>query len=244
MAGRTRVAASALLGVVTLLGSPVAVRAQRAADLPLPVVTRVAILAPGEPGAIAGVVRNDQGDPIERGGGFGAGRHDDLRRDRRARAIRNHHAQPRSLSPPRSFKWIHRAPRADGRDPLERAVGLVLRHAACRRPPAGARRGHWRARLEPAGALGARACHPLPVPASPPSSPVTKDADDHSETAWRLRHARRSVLKDRLFPPTCSKTTASTPRRSATSSVARSTLRRVPPPAFFPTRRFPARSIS
>ena len=64
MAGRSRVAASALLGVVTFLGSPVAARAQRAADLSLPLVTRVAILAPGEPGGDRRVVRNEQGDPI------------------------------------------------------------------------------------------------------------------------------------------------------------------------------------
>ena len=51
-----------------------------------------------------------------------------------------------------------------------------------------------------------------PAPSEPePSPPLrlgvsgrrhlsSKDADDHSETAWRLRHARRSVLKDRLSP--------------------------------------------
>jgi len=57
-------AASALLGVVTLLGSPVAARAQRAADLSLPMVTRVAVLAAGEPGALAGIVRSEEGEPI------------------------------------------------------------------------------------------------------------------------------------------------------------------------------------
>src|ERR1051325_11717947 len=47
------------------------------------------------------------------------------------------------------------------------------------------------------------------APDVPVMTPVASDdddsealpADDHSETAWRIRHARRSVLKDVTIPP-------------------------------------------
>ncbi|HZR25435.1 MAG TPA: TonB-dependent receptor [Vicinamibacterales bacterium] len=41
-----------------------------------------------------------------------------------------------------------------------------------------------------------------PAPATPvdPNAPTAATNDDHSETAWRLRHARRSILKDVTIP--------------------------------------------
>jgi hypothetical protein len=58
---------------------------------------------------------------------------------------------------------------------------------------------------EPYPVLAAGAAVPvsLPEPAAPPSgepASAGSDNDDHSETAWRLRHARRGVLKDATMP--------------------------------------------
>jgi hypothetical protein len=39
-----------------------------------------------------------------------------------------------------------------------------------------------------------------PVAARDDSDSTTNPVDDHSETAWRIRHARRSVLKDLTIP--------------------------------------------
>jgi hypothetical protein len=39
-----------------------------------------------------------------------------------------------------------------------------------------------------------------PVDAATPGATATSTTDDHSETAWRLRHGRRSVLKDAIVP--------------------------------------------
>src|SRR5262245_10943056 len=40
-----------------------------------------------------------------------------------------------------------------------------------------------------------------PVASSDDADRTDRPADDHSETAWRIRHARRSVLKDVTIPP-------------------------------------------
>ena len=64
MAGRPRLTASAVFGVLISLGSPVAAHAQRNADLALLSVSEVAALAPADPGALTGIVRDEQGEPI------------------------------------------------------------------------------------------------------------------------------------------------------------------------------------
>src|SRR5206468_3717752 len=42
---------------------------------------------------------------------------------------------------------------------------------------------------------------PALTPVTESDDAETSAADDHSETAWRIRHARRSVLKDVTIPP-------------------------------------------
>ena len=49
-------------------------------------------------------------------------------------------------------------------------------------------------------ANGADVPEVAPVPAPDDSDSTTNPVDDHSETAWRIRHARRSVLKDVTIP--------------------------------------------
>jgi hypothetical protein len=198
MAGRSRVAASALLGVVTCLGSPVAAQVQRAADVYLPVVTRVAILAPGEPGAITGVVRNEQGDPILGAvvSALGAttsfavtdalGRYEITTLNPGPYLLRAHSRG--YIAPRAQMIEIHSNVRLASSFDLKRAEGQPTVLAAGI--------GSLPASSEPdpsdREAAGAAATAPSPAP--------TRDPDDHSETAWRLRHARRGVLKDRLLP--------------------------------------------
>src|SRR4029077_13773842 len=49
-------------------------------------------------------------------------------------------------------------------------------------------------------ANGADVPEVAPVAAPDDSDSTTNPVDDHSETAWRIRHARRSVLKDVTIP--------------------------------------------
>ena len=201
MAGRSRVAASALLGVVTFLGSPVAARAQRAADLSLPVVTRVAILAPGEPGAIAGIVRNEQGDPIGGAVVSALGATTNF-----AVTDALGHYEITTLNPGPYLLRAHSrgyvAPRAqmvEIRSNVRLASSFAMRRADDR--PQVLAAGIGALAVERAGAPPSPSVAPLPSRRPrPPLLPLPRTDDDHSETAWRLRHARRSVLKDALFP--------------------------------------------
>ena len=96
---------------------------------------------------------------------------------------------------------IHRAARADGRDPLERAGRR--RRSPCGVPTTAHRCSPQASARSPSSQPATSEPEPVTVLSAPGGSacfPATKDADDHSETAWRLRHARRSVLKDRLSP--------------------------------------------
>ena len=50
------------------------------------------------------------------------------------------------------------------------------------------------------GELGALTSPPQNESGSEAAAPASTDGDDHTETAWRIRHARRGVLKDVTLP--------------------------------------------
>jgi hypothetical protein len=195
------VAASAVLGVVTWLAYPAAARAQRAVDLPAPVITRVALVSFGEPGAIAGVVRTDQGDPLYGAVVSALGSTTSF-------AVTDALGQFEiaTLNPGPYLLRVHSrgyvAPRPQMVEILSNvrlASSFAMRRADGRAPVLAAGIGP----LLPVSSDEKVEPEPSPAHSGPGASapaPAAPDDDDHSEAAWRLRHARRSVLKDRLFP--------------------------------------------
>ncbi len=158
------------------------------------------------PAPSPGVVQDERGAGRRRRR-LGARRdHGHVRRDRQrpVRAARRCRRVPTWCARTSAATW---RPRTNRRGPLERAQ-LFVHRASSRRPPpirtppppvtvlaAG-----------PASVAGA-ADGPAPSTAAPGAEiPDAKNGadnstdDDHGEVAWRLRHARRSILKDVTIP--------------------------------------------
>jgi len=186
MTGKSRWIASAA-GSLMLLGSPVLARAQDGAGSLAPVVTRIAAFASG---SIAGVVRDEAGAPVPGAMVSAVGATPAVvMTDRQGRF------DLPSLSPGpylvRAHVTGYIAPRAQvidvrpgGRSPsaisLRRADTPMVLAAGI-----GAAADSTPAAYEPDGGA---------------AEPASRGTGDESEMAWRLRHARRGILKDTTLP--------------------------------------------
>src|SRR5207237_10875980 len=147
-------------------------------------VTQIASLAPG---SIQGIVQDEKGAPVAGAMVSALGATSAF-----ATTDRGGRFELRTLSPGPYLLRAHlsgylasRGQIVDVR-PSSRASSSI----ALRRAPS-----------SPVLAAGVAAA-PVPEPAAEPATDVlsTSVDDDHGETAWRLRHARRSVLKDATVP--------------------------------------------
>jgi hypothetical protein len=152
MSGTSRLAASAVVGGLALLCTPVETHAQMAGGDVQP-VTRLASLAAG---SIQGIVQDELGAPVNGAvvSGFIASRGQIIE--------------------------VHPSSRASS--------SIALRRVASDQAAP--------YRVLAAGAATA----PDPEPPQPLGEVASAGNDDHSETAWRLRHARRGILRDATVP--------------------------------------------
>jgi len=178
MSTRSRLAASAAVGGLVLLCAASVVRAQTFEP-----VTRVASLAPG---SIQGIVQDERGAPVAGAmvSALGA-------TTRFATTDRTGHFELPTLSPGPYLVRAHLsgyvAPRGqiiDVRPSVRASSSIAMRRATS-------------ASTLAAGFGAEPVSEPAPQPADDSN---TIGGDDHSEMAWRLRHARRSVLKDLTVP--------------------------------------------
>lgn len=196
MTGSPKMIAAAVGGLVLLLQAP-AVRAQSAP----PVVTRVAALASG---SIGGVVQDERGAPIPGAmvSALGA---------KTAVAVtdRGGRFELRPLSPGPYLIRAHvtgyvgsrgqivevrASARTSSSIALRRANAITAPSIPIEVPVLAAGVGN------PVEAIEAQtSTTPDPAPVAPADSASPVD-DDHSETAWRLRHLRRGILKDITVP--------------------------------------------
>jgi hypothetical protein len=187
MSGRSRLASAAAVGSLVLLGTPDISSAQGSvASLAQPVGRLVAF----SPGAINGVVRDETGAPV-------AGATVSVLGATTSVAVtdRDGRFELRTLSPGPYLVHAHLngyvAPRAqliDVRSSGRTVSSIALRHAGAATILAadmGAVPDAAPATVEPGGDAAATA---------------SGGDGDHNEVAWRIRHARRSVLKEVTLP--------------------------------------------
>ncbi len=185
--------------------------------------------------------------------GFGAGGQDGDRCHRPGWPVRNTHAGARApicSEPTSPATWAH-ADRSSksGRAHARRRPSLCATRVAWlfpqsrrRRPTCPCSRRAWVAPRNPQAPAGRRSgpCSRLrPLPSGSPAE------DDHSETAWRLRHLRRGILKDITVPPALL-ADADAPETAAFGAMRRQVCRGRPPaspPTSSPAYRLPANSI-
>jgi len=197
MTGSPKMIAAAVGGLVLLFHAP-ALRAQSAP----PVVTRVAALASG---SIGGVVQDERGAPIPGAmvSALGA---------RTAIAVtdRGGRFELRPLSPGPYLIRAHvtgyvgsRGQIVEVRPSARTSSSIALRRAnAITAPPIPTDAPVLAAGVgNPVEAIEAQiSATPDPAPVAPADSSASPGDDDHSETAWRLRHLRRGILKDITVP--------------------------------------------
>src|SRR5262245_22423831 len=185
----TRMTALAVVGSLGLVCMSVSsVAAQTGVDVRP--VTHIASVAAG---SIQGVVLDERGVPV-------AGATISALGATSAFAItdRSGRFELRTLSPGPYIVRAHLAgfvaPRGqviDVRPSARSSSSFALRHANNGTPPYP---------LLAAGIGETPEAPPAPDAAASPSSATSAGGDDHGEVAWRLRHARRGVLKDTTLP--------------------------------------------
>lgn len=192
MAGATRFLASAAVGGVLVVGASSSVAAQQlAARSSMAPVVRPA--SSSAPGSIAGVVRDQAGLPVPNVVVSALGALTTI-----AVTDSGGHFQFGALTPGPYLLRAHLsgyvAPKAQMVQ--VRASGEALSSIAIRREGAVLAAG-----LGHAETTTVTQPDPAPAPVVASSAPAGDDTDDtHTETAWRLRHARRGVLKDATIP--------------------------------------------
>jgi Carboxypeptidase regulatory-like domain/TonB dependent receptor len=194
MPGRSRLAASAVVGSVLLLGTPGISSAQRTAALAQP----VGRLAAFSPGAIHGVVRDETGTPVSGATVSVVGPTTSV-----AVTDRDGRFELRTLSPGPYLVHAHLsgyvAPRAQVIQVSSN--GRTVSSIALRRAGAA---------TILAASVGA-VPDAAPLAAVPDAAPAVEsdrndartassDDDDHNEIVWRIRHARRGILKQATLP--------------------------------------------
>ena len=188
----SRVTASAVVGGLVLLCVPSASRAQGAGQLRP--VTHVASLAAG---SIQGTVQDEQGAPVVGATVSALGASTGF-----AVSDRSGRFEMRTLPPGPYLVRAHlsgfvasRGQVIDVRPSGRASSAIALRHVNAANTPASYP-------VLTAG-VGAAPDAPSPAPAADPAAGDTSGAtgnDDHGELAWRLRHARRTILKDATVP--------------------------------------------
>jgi hypothetical protein len=185
MTGRSGFAASALIGLM-LVGTPVTSSAQQASG---PAVRPVGWIAAFAPGSIHGIVRDETGIPVAGATVSAVGASTAV-----ALTDRNGRFDLQTLSPGPYLVRAHLtgyvAPRAQVVE--VRSSGRVSSSISLRRSGA--------PQLMTAGVGAVEAPDPQPVTETEADTAPPTPTDDHSETAWRLRHTRRGILKQATLP--------------------------------------------
>ena len=193
MSIKSRMTASAVVGGLVLLCLPAVSSAQGAGQLRP--VTNVASIAAG---SIQGTVQDEQGAPV-------AGATVSALGTSTAFAVsdRTGRFEMRTLSPGPYLLRAHltgfvasRAQVIDVRPSGRASSSIALRHVtAANAPPS------YPVLAAGVGAMpDAPAAPPAADPAGTANTAGAAGNDDHGELAWRLRHARRTVLKDATVP--------------------------------------------
>ena len=189
MSTSSRMTASAVVGGLVLLCLPPASSAQGAAQLRP--VTHVASIAAG---SIQGTVQDEAGAPVAGATVSALGASSAF-----AVSDRSGRFEMRTLSPGPYLLRAHltgfvasRSQVIDVRPSARASSAIALRHVNAGATPAS----------YPVLAAGVAAVPeaPVPAPAADPAAAGAAGNDDHGELAWRLRHARRTILKDATVP--------------------------------------------
>ncbi|HKB11228.1 MAG TPA: carboxypeptidase-like regulatory domain-containing protein, partial [Vicinamibacterales bacterium] len=187
----TRMTALAVVGSLGLLCALAAPAAGQTAAEARP-VTHIASVAPG---SIQGIVLDEHGRPVVGATISALGATSAF-----AFTDRSGRFDLRPLSPGPYIVRAHltgfvasRGQVVDVRPSARASSAIALRHA-------NAADGAMQYPLMMAGIGEAPEAPPAPDAAGSPSSATGAQGDDHGEVAWRLRHARRGVLKDATVP--------------------------------------------
>jgi hypothetical protein len=191
MSTSSRMTASAVVGGLVLLCLPPASLAQTAGQFRP--VTHVASIAAG---SIQGTVQDEQGAPVVGAtvSAFGAS-------TAFAVSDRGGRFEMRTLSPGPYLLRAHlagfvasRGQVIDVRPSARASSAIALRHVNAANATV--------SYPVLAAGVGAAPDAPSPAPGAEPAAATAGTAgdDDHSELAWRLRHARRTILKDATVP--------------------------------------------
>src|SRR3954468_1192185 len=191
MSTSSRMTRRAVVGGLVLLCLPALAHAQGAGQL-IP-VTHVDSIAAG---SIQGTVQDEQGAPV-------AGATISALGASTAFAVsdRSGRFEMRTLSPGPYLLRAHltgfvasRGQVIDVRPSGRASSSIALRHVSAANTLAPAPAPY------PVLAAGAAAAPEAPGPAAEPAAAAPIGNDDHGELAWRLRHARRTILKDATGP--------------------------------------------
>ena len=192
MSTSSRMTASAVVGGLVVLCLPAVSSAQGTGQLRP--VTHIASIAAG---SIQGTVQDEKGAPVVGATVSALGASSAF-----AVSDRSGRFEMRTLSPGPYLLRAHlagfvasRGQVIDVRPSARASSAIALRHVNTANAPAS----------YPVLAAGAAAAPdaPIPAPAPDPSAAPTAGVpsdDDHGELAWRLRHARRTILKDATLP--------------------------------------------
>jgi hypothetical protein len=190
MSSSSRMTASVVGGLV-LLCLPAVAHAQTAGQLRP--VTHVASIAAG---SIQGIVQDEQGAPVAGATVSALGASSAF-----AVSDRGGRFEMRTLSPGPYLLRAHlagfvasRSQLIDVRPSARASSAIALRHVSAPDAP-----GSYPVL---AAEVGAVPDAPAVAPAADPASTASTSGgnDDHGELAWRLRHARRTILKDATVP--------------------------------------------
>src|SRR4051794_17973016 len=186
MSTSSRMTRHAVVGGLVLLCLPAVSRAQGAGQL-IP-VTHVASIAAG---SIQGTVQDEQGAPVSGATISALGASTAF-----AVSDRSGRFEMRTLSPGPYLLRAHltgfvasRGQVIDVRPSGRASSSIALHHVSAANAAA----------PYPVLAAGAAPAPEMPTPAPEPAAAPAGN-DDHGELAWRLRHARRTILKDATVP--------------------------------------------
>jgi hypothetical protein len=193
MAGRFRLVASAAIGSLILLSTPA--NAQNLVRLPLQPVAHIASFPPG---SIQGLVQDEKSDPVAGAIVTAVGANTTV-----TVTDKNGRFELRPLPPGPYLLRAHLSGFVTAR------AQIVQVHSSARAASTIALRHVGLATVLQAG-LGLSDAVPATAPSADDSSdsaatsgdtsPIDQGAIDQGETAWRIRHTRRSILKDLTLP--------------------------------------------